>query len=213
MQNQIIKIVLIMLCLAGFIAVDGYALHEEGSPHTKKSDYIGSEECGKCHRKAFKVWKESKLARAIEVLGPRKSMKAKKKMGLDPYADYTKKNECIKCHTTGFELNGDGYTFSEYGIGCEACHGPGRKYVRLMTTKGKKYKREDLEKAGLITDFTDICKKCHNENSPVIGPDYIFNEKERYRGIHGIIKLKYHQRIERFLDEVDRENKTRENSE
>ncbi len=212
MQTQLIKIVLIVLCLVGFIAADGYAVHDDGTPHAKQSDYLGSEECGKCHRKAFKVWRESKLARAIEALGPRKSMKAKKKMGLDPYTDYSQKKECIKCHTTGFESNGEGYTFSEYGIGCEACHGPGRKYVRLMKTKGKKYKRENLEKAGLVTDFTDICKNCHNEHSPFIGPDYIFNVKERYRGIHGIIQLKYHESIKRFLDDEDKKYETQEKS-
>ena len=203
MQNVIMRVLLIVVCLAGFITADGYALDEKGSPYGKESDYIGSEKCGTCHRKAFKVWQESKLARAIEALGPRKFMKAKKKMGLDPYKDYTQSRECLKCHTTGFEMSGDGFIFSEYGIGCEVCHGAGKKYARLMKIQGRKYKREALEKVGLITDFRVICKRCHNEHSPVIGPEYIFNEKEMYQGIHGIIQLKYHEKIERFFDEED----------
>ncbi len=203
-QNVIMKIVLIVFSLAGFIAADAYASNDiKGVPYGKKSDYTGSEACGKCHMKVYKVWKKSKLARAMEVLGPRNSIKVKMKMGLDPYKDYTRDAECVKCHTTGFELKGDSYTFSEYGIGCEACHGPGTKYSRLMKIQGRNYKREKLEKVGLITDFTDNCKKCHNVHSPVIGPDYIFNEKEKYQGIHGIIKLKYHEKIERFFDEED----------
>lgn len=35
--------------------------------------------------------------------------------------------KCNGCHTTGF--NPDTYEFSEYGIGCEACHGPGSKHA------------------------------------------------------------------------------------
>jgi len=206
MQYFVMRVFLIVIFFICFITADVYATHNKGSSYGEKSEYIGSEACGKCHRKAFKVWKESKLARAMEALGPRKVMKAKKKMGLDPYKDYTQSMECLKCHTTGFEFSGDGYSFSEYGIGCEVCHGAGRKYARLMKIQGRKYKREALEKVGLITDFQSICKNCHNEHSPVIGPDYIFNEKERYQGIHGIIQLKYHEKIERFFDEEDEDD-------
>ncbi|MFC1673149.1 multiheme c-type cytochrome [Pseudomonadota bacterium] len=35
--------------------------------------------------------------------------------------------KCNGCHTTGF--NPDTYEFSEFGIGCEACHGPGSTHV------------------------------------------------------------------------------------
>lgn len=36
--------------------------------------------------------------------------------------------KCNGCHTTGF--NPDTFEFSEFGIGCEACHGPGSVHVQ-----------------------------------------------------------------------------------
>ncbi|MHB8767168.1 MAG: multiheme c-type cytochrome [Deferrisomatales bacterium] len=35
---------------------------------------------------------------------------------------------CQGCHTTGFELKGEP-RFAELGVGCEACHGPGRAHA------------------------------------------------------------------------------------
>lgn len=40
-----------------------------------------------------------------------------------PWAEY-----CQGCHATGFEM-GDQPRYAELGIGCEACHGPGRAHV------------------------------------------------------------------------------------
>ncbi|MGH9657911.1 MAG: cytochrome c3 family protein, partial [Bryobacteraceae bacterium] len=45
---------------------------------------------------------------------------------------------CFNCHATnivqGYDLNAKQYrsTWTEMGIGCEACHGPGRQHVELM---------------------------------------------------------------------------------
>ena len=208
MQKHIFNILIITLFVFGISSVNSTAADAQGEPYGKKSDYVGSETCGKCHLKAFKAWQKTKLARAIEVLGPRKAMKAKKSMSLDPYRDFTKDMNCLKCHTTGFKLNDDGtYAFAEYGIGCEVCHGAGKKYSRIMKIKGRNYKREELVKAGLNLDFEDTCLKCHNEESPLIDKEYIFSHKERYKGVHGIIDLKYHEKIERFLDEDEEETK------
>jgi predicted CXXCH cytochrome family protein len=47
---------------------------------------------------------------------------------------------CFNCHATnivqGFDVNDKTYksTWTEMGIGCEACHGPGKPHVELMTT-------------------------------------------------------------------------------
>lgn len=205
MQYRILRILLIAVTLTGLYAVDSFAMHVDGKPHANDSEYVGSESCGMCHRKAFKAWQKTKLARAIEVLGPKKAVRAKKKMRLDPDKDYTRDPGCLKCHTTGFSVDDNGFTFSEYGIGCEACHGAGKKYSRLMKLKGRNYKRDKMIKLGLITDFTNTCNKCHNENSPVIGSDYLFKHKERYMGVHGVVKLKYHEKIERFEDEDEEE--------
>ena len=51
---------------------------------------------------------------------------------------------CFNCHGTnivqGFDSQAKGYrsTWTEMGIGCEACHGPGREHVTLMEAWEKK---------------------------------------------------------------------------
>jgi hypothetical protein len=212
MIHKMEKIIMIMLIatfiVTGFYASESIALNGEGKPHRKMSPYVGSEVCGTCHKKTFDSWEKTRLARALIVLGPRKAMKVKKKMGLDPYIDYTKVADCLKCHSTGFEMKEDGsYTFVEYGIGCEVCHGPGKKYSEIMKKRGKVYKREELVAAGLNLDFETICLTCHNEESPLVDKDYIFSDKERYLGVHDKVKLKYHEKIERFDDEEEDEGR------
>jgi cytochrome c551/c552 len=162
-----------------------------------KPGYVGSEVCGSCHYKAFKSWEKTKLSRALLVLGPKKATRVKRRLGLDPNRDYSRAPECLKCHTTGFENKDGKFTFSEYGIGCEACHGPGEKYSKIMRMQGRRYKREDLVKAGLRIDLKDICMSCHNQESPYIGPGYEFKHSERYDKVHIPVHLKYHKQVER----------------
>lgn len=205
MRAIIYRALIIILIMSGLWGGKSLALAAQGEADGEKSDYIGSEECGNCHLKAYRAWETTRLAKALITLGPRKSMKTKKKIGLDPYGDYTKEPGCLKCHTTGFELNKDGsYSFSEYGIGCEACHGPGKNYARIMKIKGRNYKREELVEAGLNLDLKKRCLKCHNEESPVIDKDYVFSHKERYKQVHGNVELKYHKKVERFVDEDEK---------
>jgi hypothetical protein len=202
MGKSILMVLTAALIVAGFSVSESVAFQGEGKPHRKMSPYVGSEVCGTCHKKTFDSWEKTRLARALIVLGPRKAMKVKKKMGLDPYIDYTKDPDCLKCHTTGFEMNKDGsYSFVEYGIGCEVCHGPGKKYSEIMKKRGKVYKRAELVAAGLNLDFETICLTCHNEESPLVDRDYIFSDQERYKGVHDKVKLKYHEKIKRFVDE------------
>jgi len=51
-------------------------------------------------------------------------------------SDYTR--ECIGCHVTGAALkpSGDGYetAYSEPGVACEACHGPGSAHIAMSDT-------------------------------------------------------------------------------
>ncbi|NCB47037.1 hypothetical protein EOM81_08485 [bacterium] len=45
--------------------------------------------------------------------------------------EYTK--ECAGCHTTGFSAENE--CFTEPGVGCEACHGPGEKHIKTQNPK------------------------------------------------------------------------------
>lgn len=58
--------------------------------------------------------------------------------------------KCNGCHTTGFDPAT--YEFAEFGIGCEACHGPGSTHVN---------NRRKIDEAS--------CRICHTDEEPVEG--------------------------------------------
>lgn len=95
---------------------------------------------------------------------------------VNDWKDTPMSEKCNGCHTTGFDPLT--YEFSEFGIGCEACHGPGSVHVQnkrkvnyslCLTCHGDE----------LIDDQTDIissvsatvCGQCHNrgQNTPKDG--------------------------------------------
>ena len=104
-------------------------------------EYVGSSKCKKCHIKAHRSWKKTKMGQAFETLKPGKAAEVKKKFNLDPEKDYTQDTSCLVCHTTGHGHAG-GYVVPDptdkkavrkakklQGAGCESCHGPGRAHV------------------------------------------------------------------------------------
>jgi predicted CXXCH cytochrome family protein len=101
---------------------------------------------------------------------------------------------CFNCHGTnivqGYDLNEKKYqsTWTEMGIGCEACHGPGRQHVALMQEWEKnpasKPKYDNSSKNRLLSDtlkifstrsseprrIYDTCAYCHgNKNNVFVG--------------------------------------------
>lgn len=63
-------------------------------------------------------------------------------------------NQCAGCHTTGFSAETN--SFTEPGIGCEACHGPGKTHVQTN-------KPEDIVSPRLLSEKRSemICMSCH----------------------------------------------------
>jgi len=162
--------------------------------------YLGTKKCKKCHIKQFKSWRDSKMAKAFELLKPGVRAEAKKSAGLDPAKDYTTDAECLPCHTTGYGKPG-GFVSMEKtpllaGVSCEMCHGPGSEYTKKenMSLKNKHYKRAEVVKAGLISPVkADRCTEvCHNEKSPFYKKDQPFDfEKRKNDGTHKHYPLKY----------------------
>ncbi|NOX47035.1 MAG: T9SS type A sorting domain-containing protein [Chlorobi bacterium] len=99
---------------------------------------------------------------------------------------------CFKCHTTGGDTLGtwlDGVaglgTFTEGGVGCESCHGPGSEHVASPTTsnidKVYEFAHQDNASGGLTidgvvqtpdpngNDINFLCGTCHNRSytSPI----------------------------------------------
>lgn len=171
------------------------------------ASYVGLKTCRRCHPKQHKTWKTTKMAKAFEVLKPRISSESKVKQKFGPQKDYTKDAKCLECHTTGFGMPG-GYKIPESGDSksaerarenegttCEACHGPGSKYIAIMKdaiTKKRKYTLDKLYEAGHYKADVKSCTSCHNRRNPTSGSDYHFDyEKHKAEDMHKNFPLKY----------------------
>jgi hypothetical protein len=135
--------------------------------------YIGANKCKMCHMKPakgeqHKKWLEGPHANAMKSLSTdaAKAIAAKKGIA-DPASDAA----CIKCHSTVGHIDAGlkaGITLAE-GVSCESCHGPGSMYKGASVMKN----RELSMQKGLILPTEEVCKSCHNEESPTYKPfDY-----------------------------------------
>ncbi len=142
-------------------------------------EYDGRKKCSGCHKSQYKSWRQTEHAKALDSLRAEEKTEAKENAGLDPAKDYSEDKKCVGCHTTGFGMEG-GYEIedpSKYtvGVGCESCHGPGKKYRlshREASDRFDKEKirtpRQTLADAGEEFEFVERCKSCHMnyEGSP-----------------------------------------------
>jgi predicted CXXCH cytochrome family protein len=83
---------------------------------------------------------------------------------------------CSGCHYTGMQLqktatNGYEATYSEVGIACEKCHGPGSEHVESPEAKGKIINPRNLDyQIGM-----DVCNQCHSVGNGKSVPNGIFS--------------------------------------
>ena len=77
--------------------------------------------------------------------------------------------KCNGCHVTGFDA--ETYDFTEFGIGCEACHGPGSTHVlnRKKAAGGLCslcHERSDDYIPDIINSVNGtVCGRCHNRGN------------------------------------------------
>ena len=106
--------------------------------------FVGSQYCISCHGATHpgtvKTWRESKMATTYE------------RIKHEPVKD-----NCLPCHSTG--LNSETGHYAEEGVGCEACHGPGREAVRLVLA-GKTNEHKELIR--IDRNSESACERCHN---------------------------------------------------
>jgi hypothetical protein len=146
----------VVLVLAVALLAIAQAADEPKAPAAKVHEYAGTKACKICHTgpskgAIYETWEKTGHATAFAKLP-----EANKK---DP--------KCLACHTTGFGKPG-GYdpavvtTASLEGVGCEACHGPGKDY------KGSAIMKDPVQaKAnGLIAPDAATCKACHEGVTP-----------------------------------------------
>jgi hypothetical protein len=117
-----------------------------------KYEYVGVEKCASvCHNNEkmgfqYDIWKTSIHAESFKILNSKKARRYAREGGVK--VNPQESSACLKCHTTGGELDSSYFTASykkEEGVTCEACH-----------------KHEYLDKT-YLPGKTD-CLKCHNDS-------------------------------------------------
>jgi hypothetical protein len=148
------------------------------APAAAEHAYVGAEGCKMCHTASskgaqYKIWEKTKHAQAYASLASDKAKEVAAAKGID---NPQESPECLKCHVTGYGSDASLLepTYSkEEGVSCESCHGPGKDYRKMKIMK-------DIDQAkdnGLILPDEEVCKKCHNEESPFYQP---FNFDEQF---------------------------------
>jgi len=182
-----------------FLAGLGFYLYRTNTPeHGTLDKYVGPSQCKGCHPKQYDSWKQTRMANSFNVLRAGEKAAEKKSVGLDPATDYTHDANCLPCHTTGYGQVGGFVSIEKTpdmaGVTCESCHGHGGSYAgSVMNPKTPEFTTEAARKAGLVYPPTEnVCRKCHNTNSPFVGSDYKFIFDERVKlGTHQHYKLDY----------------------
>jgi len=137
--------------------------------------YIGAAKCKMCHNKApkgeqYNIWMEGPHANAMKTLSTDAAKEIATAKGI---ADPTTDAACIKCHSTMGHIDAKlaAGLKAEEGVSCESCHGPGSMYKGSSVMK-----KQDLAmQKGLILPTEEVCKTCHNEESPTYKP-FVYDE-------------------------------------
>lgn len=147
----------------------------------KTHEFVGAKKCKMCHNKPkvgnqYKIWLDTKHAKAFEALASEEGLKAAKKAGIK---DPQKSGKCLKCHSTAYDhketlaknlkvkkSTGKPYLTVEEGVSCESCHFAGSDYKKKKIMKDK----ELAVANGLNPKPKEMCQKCHNEESPFWDP-------------------------------------------
>lgn len=170
MMKQLMSYWLMVTVAVMFLAATSLLVAQDQSAE-KPHAFVGNDKCKPCHMSPkkgsqYKLWAESKHAKAFETLASDKAKELGAKVEVtNPQED----GKCLKCHIDGFGVDaallGEKYNKTQ-GVGCESCHGAGGDYwtkeVMADVTAGK----IDGKTVGLINPTEEVCKKCHNEESP-----------------------------------------------
>jgi hypothetical protein len=177
-SEQFFKVAVFAICVAGgallslfsnsnspAVALTMRPLQDKAPLEKPPEDqtYIGSKQCSACHFDQYMTWRQTKHAKATEILPAR----------------YKEDASCLECHSTGFgKPTGfkDATSLGLEGTSCEACHGPGSKHAEIakafadkkLTEEQSLYVRSTIYK--LLPD--NSCVKCHKSKGHVPHPDF-----------------------------------------
>lgn len=117
-------------------------------PTPNGSAFVGSRACMPCHLEDYKIWQKTAHAKAMQPL-----------VDVHHHSD----PECVGCHVVGLEYQGGFQSLEKTptlkDVGCESCHGAGRKHVEDP-------KNNRMGKLG-----ESICLNCH---VPAHSPNFDF---------------------------------------
>ncbi len=134
--------------------------HEGGQKHPV---YVGARVCASCHQgegmgHQFSKWLASAHARAYAVLSKPDAKEIARLSGIPQ--EPQESSMCLGCHATGARAEAwekDETFFTEDGVQCEKCHGPGSEYMDAAVMSN----RQVAEKAGLMMPTAGDCMGCH----------------------------------------------------
>lgn len=151
-------------CFIILIVTAAYSFSLQAQELTQKNPvYVGVKVCTTCHEgkgmgHQFSRWLTSRHARAYAVLAKPEAKEIARLSGIPQ--EPQESTMCLGCHATGAhveEWEKDETFFTEDGVQCEKCHGPGSEYMdaAVMTD------RRAAERAGLNMPTMQDCMGCH----------------------------------------------------
>ena len=135
-----------------------------GGGSQKHPVYVGAKVCAACHQgkgmdHQFSRWLSSKHARAYAILAEPGARKIAELSGVR-HQEPLESPTCLGCHSTGAHAEAwekDETFFTEDGVQCEKCHGPGSEYIEAAIMMDP----EVAGKSGLMMPTMEDCIKCH----------------------------------------------------
>lgn len=163
-----------ILALCALVAA---AQADETVPQYGGARHLGVASCAssQCHgaakpyaegnilRNEYRVWsREDRHAKAYETLLNEQSRSIARRMGL-PNAHQAK--VCLDCHADNVPPERRGEKFQlEDGVGCEACHGGGERWIKSHTEEGASH-ADNLARGMYPTEAprqrAKVCLSCH----------------------------------------------------
>ncbi len=122
--------------------------------------FTGSKKCLSCHSGLtaphVERWRRTKFT----------SFKRVKRAADFVEGDEEYREKCYKCHTTGYNPKTGKYT--ETGVTCEGCHGPGELYSYFMDIG----KAQEGQKIARVNSPYNVCFDCHISRRHEMRPEY-----------------------------------------
>lgn len=165
------RIVVLLIIAFAFMVGVSLTFAQSPTPSDSTHKFVGANKCKMCHSAdkigaQFKIWEASKHAHAFADLASDTAKAIAKARGID---DPQKAAQCLKCHETAYGQPASLFdpTFdATQGVQCETCHGAASDYWKMSTMKDIHDKKIDGAQVGLVTPTEEVCKKCHNQESP-----------------------------------------------